>query len=172
MRFLGVQVLRGYCPSQTATCPALVGLLTPEQGSPGLLVASTESSRDNGLKKDWAALILLGYSGGAVPDLHRIPCLSALQKKRPTHQRTNQYPEHSRTPRGCQTGAAGVCGKISWHGAQGCGSRCRRGGCAWACSVRARKKRPPERPRPRGAKDTTLFRERLDRCASGPNSAR
>jgi hypothetical protein len=29
------------------------------------------------------------------------------------------------------------------------------------------KKRPPERPRPRGAKDTLLFRERLDRCAAG-----
>ena len=25
-----------------------------------------------------------------------------------------------------------------------------------------RKKRPPERPRPRGAKDTTLFREQLE----------
>jgi len=61
MRVLGVSVLRGYCPSQTTTSPALVGLLTSEPGSPGLLVASwafgnpARSSRDNG-QKDWAIL--------------------------------------------------------------------------------------------------------------------
>jgi hypothetical protein len=38
---------------------------------------------DNGLKR-LGCPFLLGYSGGAVPDSHRIPCLSALQMKRPT----------------------------------------------------------------------------------------
>jgi hypothetical protein len=42
--------------------------------------------------------IVLGYSGGAVPDSHRVPCLSAAVTKAADHQRTSnsQQPNNAR----------------------------------------------------------------------------
>jgi hypothetical protein len=42
--------------------------------------------------------IVLGYSGGAVPDSHRVPCSSAAVTKAADHQRTSnsQQPNNAR----------------------------------------------------------------------------
>ena len=92
MRVLGVSMLRGYRPSQSATNPALVGLLTSDQGLPGLLVALLllRLSRKAlaTMAKRTGYPVLLGYSGGAVPELHRVPCLSTLPDEAADHQRT------------------------------------------------------------------------------------
>ena len=42
----------------------------PELGSPDLLIVSVKTDHDNG-RNDWANLLTLGHSGGAVPELHR-----------------------------------------------------------------------------------------------------
>ncbi len=76
----------GYCPSQNAT-QSRVGRSSDFRVQAARPSRRTLMLRDNG-QKDWAALRLLGYSGGAVPELHRIPCLSALRQEAADHQRT------------------------------------------------------------------------------------
>jgi hypothetical protein len=57
--------------------------------------------------------LLLGYSGGAVPDSHRIPCLSALQMKRPTtNARSNGI--NLPRPQSVVKGAPCILGVSSW----------------------------------------------------------
>jgi hypothetical protein len=100
-------------PSQKSACYALVGLLTPEFGPSGLLVvlpAVTPDSFNRQWPGDWRTAIVLlaismqaderpnelfcpinemrlktlGYSGGAVPESHRVPCMLTLPQERPT----------------------------------------------------------------------------------------
>jgi hypothetical protein len=54
---------------------AAVGLLTSEHHAFAAFSSSAVAvdGSDNGV--EWNALVSLGYSGGAVPDSHRIPCL-------------------------------------------------------------------------------------------------
>lgn len=67
---------------------ALVGLLTPELSKPGLLAVQLavvgnprKRAENHQQKRQWleeeVCSSSLGYSGGAVPDSHRIPCSSA-----------------------------------------------------------------------------------------------
>ena len=73
-------------PSRRATENALVGLLTSELGKAGLLVASgcqNAAPVDNGSNQ--LPSVTLGYSGGAVPGLHRSSLFCrTFQQKRPT----------------------------------------------------------------------------------------
>lgn len=86
-------------PSPGTKSPhVLVGLLTPE------LKPTRPSHRARPLKQrchpDTAMaierrgrfLLALGYSGGAVPDLHRVPCSSALGAQAADHQHTVKRP--------------------------------------------------------------------------------
>src|SRR5262245_43318306 len=81
-------IARGGRPSRLSACHALVGLLTPEllrnqpSHPPWRIMAIAESLAD-----------LLGYSGGAVPDSHRVPCSSAAKRgyRPPTHVNRQQF---------------------------------------------------------------------------------
>ena len=77
-------------PSQSPACYALVGLLTSELGPPAFSSSFRQLDRnnacDNGLQIGGPSFAYktLGYSGGAVPESHRVPCTSALPQERPT----------------------------------------------------------------------------------------
>lgn len=76
----------GHCPSQQAAVNALVGLLAPEHGAGS---AFSPHLGGNGLFRSNRP-DFLGYSGGAAPDLHRVPCSSAFPNGKADHQRTSQ----------------------------------------------------------------------------------
>jgi hypothetical protein len=60
----------------------LVGLLTSKLIWPSLLAARFTSQRQ--WQEETGRSLLLGYSGGAVAEFHRIPCLSTEKLFRPT----------------------------------------------------------------------------------------
>jgi hypothetical protein len=62
---------------------------------------SVKKDHDNG-RNDWATLLLLGYSGGAVPDLHRVPCTSAFPREWPTTNATTGSCDSMPSPGPCQ----------------------------------------------------------------------
>ena len=70
--FLAGLRFRGLCPSQRATSPALVGLLTSEFGLSGLLVvlpANLPAYPTRQWPGDRTNLQALGYSGGGRPGI-------------------------------------------------------------------------------------------------------
>ena len=67
-RILTNRRLRGLFPSSWTAGNALVGLLAPEFRPTR---PSHHAQRTAMAKQKWVALITLGYSGGAAPDLHR-----------------------------------------------------------------------------------------------------
>ena len=73
----------------------------------------TFSPSGNGRKKEWFAVVL-AYSGGAVPDSHRVPCSSAAKPGRrpPTHVSTARH--HN----ACATRCKECRKKISREGAK------------------------------------------------------
>ena len=48
----------------------------------------------------------LGYSGGAVPESHRVPCTSALPQERPTTNAQFKQSAFYRGPKGLSNGSA------------------------------------------------------------------
>jgi hypothetical protein len=67
-------------PRGQSACHALVGLLTPELTAKQ---AFSSAAADNGVNQN-ASRIVPGYSGGAVPDSHRVPCFVGGQNGPPT----------------------------------------------------------------------------------------
>ncbi len=89
----GKSIERGFLKkpiSRTASLPrlgprvfTLVGLLAPEFGP------TQPSHRQKAVMANQnGSSYFLGYSGGAAPDLHRVPCLSAASTEATDHQRT------------------------------------------------------------------------------------
>ena len=83
-------------PRGQSACHALVGLLTPERprSRPSHRIVRHWSlqrpvpAHGNGVNQN-ASRIVLGYSGGAVPDSHRVPCFVGSRKQAADHQRTS-----------------------------------------------------------------------------------
>jgi hypothetical protein len=73
-------------PRDQSACHALVGLLTPEFTAKQ---AFSSTVADNGVNQN-ASRIVPGYSGGAVLDLHQVPCfVGRLENQSADHQRTS-----------------------------------------------------------------------------------
>ena len=86
-RVPGSSTLSRPLPAQRATSPALVGLLTSEFGRPAFSSSGRQLCRrvlrDNGQEIGQTFKHSV-TAAGAVPDSHRVPCMSALSQKWPT----------------------------------------------------------------------------------------
>ncbi len=93
-------------PTRRPACNALVGLLTSEIGPAGLLVAlpiTPESCATMARRLEDRRSCPIQHSvtaAGAVPELHRVPCTSALPQERPTTNAQFKHPELYRRPMG------------------------------------------------------------------------
>jgi len=82
----------GYPPSQVTPATALVGLLTSASEVPAFSSRQAQTNNahhDNGHKEGGTSHIH-GYSGGAVPDLHRSSLFVERPGRTPDHQRSRR----------------------------------------------------------------------------------
>lgn len=83
----------GYPPSQVLPATALVGLLTSASEVPAFSSRQAQTNNahhDNGHKEGGTSHIH-GYSGGAVPDLHRSSLFVGYPRGASDHQRSSQH---------------------------------------------------------------------------------